>query len=43
MKYLDRILAVAAFAMGVVSIVWLRDADKSPIYFLVGYVLWRIR
>lgn len=43
MKYLDRILAVVAFAMGIASIVWLNDADKSPIYFLIGYVLWRVK
>jgi hypothetical protein len=43
MKYVDRILAVVAVAMGVVSIVWLGDADKSPLYFLIGYVLWRLR
>lgn len=43
MKKLDRALAVAAVAMGVVSIAWLRDADKAPIYFLIGYALWRVR
>jgi hypothetical protein len=43
MKQLDRILAAAAVAMGVVSIFWLRDADKAPIYFLIGYALMRLR
>jgi hypothetical protein len=43
MKSIDRILALAAVAMGVVSIVWLRDADKAPIYFLIGYALLRIK
>ena len=43
MKYVDRILTVAAIAMGVVSIVWLNDADKAPIYFLIGYALWRLK
>jgi hypothetical protein len=43
MKHTDRILAAAAVAMGVVSIFWLRDADKAPIYFLIAYALWRIK
>ena len=43
MKNVDRILAVAAVAMGVVSIVWLNDADKAPIYFLLGYALSRLK
>lgn len=43
MKHIDRILAIAAVAMGIASIVWLNDADKSPIYFLIGYALLRIR
>jgi hypothetical protein len=43
MKYLDRIIAVAAFVMGIASIFWLNDADKSPLYFLIAYVLWRFK
>jgi hypothetical protein len=43
MKFVDRVLAAAALAMGIVSIVWLRDADKSPLYFLIGYALWRFK
>jgi hypothetical protein len=43
LKNLDRLLAAAAVAAGVVSIVWLNDADKAPLYFLVGYALWRLK
>lgn len=43
MRNVDRILSVAAIAMGVVSIAWLNDADKAPIYFLIGYTLWRLK
>jgi hypothetical protein len=43
LRTIDRILSVAAIAMGAASILWLRDADKAPIYFLIGYVLWRLR
>lgn len=37
----DTILAVAALAMAILSIA-LGDADKSPIYFLPAYALWRL-
>ncbi len=37
---LDRLLALAAAVMGIVSIV-LNDADKSPLYFLLAYALGR--
>jgi len=32
----------AACAMGLASI-FLKDADKAPIYFLLAYVFWRLR
>ena len=38
---LNRTLSLAALAMGVASI-FLNDSDKSPIYFLLAYVLWRL-
>ncbi|MEE9211129.1 MAG: hypothetical protein V3U29_00575 [Phycisphaeraceae bacterium] len=38
----NRLLLVAAGAMGVASFTILNDADKSPIYFLLAYVLWRL-
>lgn len=37
----NRLLAIGAFALGVASIL-LQDADKSPLYFLLTYVLWRL-
>jgi len=40
--WMDRCLAVAAFALGVVSI-FIRDVDKCPIYFMLAYVLWRLK
>ncbi len=40
-RYLDRLLALGAAVLGVVS-VFLRDADKSPLYFLLAYILWRL-
>jgi hypothetical protein len=41
-RHVDLALAVAAIAMGIAS-VFLNDADKSPIYFLIAYILWRLR
>ncbi len=38
----NRVLMVAAGAMGVASFIILNDADKSPIYFLLTYVFWRL-
>jgi CBS-domain-containing membrane protein len=40
--YLDRALALMAAAMGAISVL-LGDADKSPLYFLLAYTLWRLR
>jgi len=37
----NRTLSLAALAMGAASI-FLNGADKSPIYFLLAYVLWRL-
>jgi hypothetical protein len=37
----DLVLAVFALVMAVVSII-LGDADKSPVYFLLAYALWRL-
>jgi hypothetical protein len=41
-RHLNLALAAAAAAMGVASI-YLDDIDKSPIYFLLTYILWRLR
>jgi hypothetical protein len=41
LRIVDVVFAVAALAMAVVSIV-LGDADKSPVYLLLAYVLWRL-
>jgi hypothetical protein len=38
---LDRVLAIAAVLMAVVSVL-LNDADKAPLYALLAYALWRI-
>lgn len=40
-RVVDGALAVVALAMAVVSIA-LGDADKSPLYFLLAYALWRL-
>ena len=37
----DLVLAVFALVMAVVSII-LGDADKSPVYLLLAYALWRL-
>ena len=37
----DATLAVVALVMAVLSVV-LGDADKSPVYFLLAYALWRL-
>ena len=39
--HLNRALSLGALGLGVASI-FLNDADKSPIYFLLAYVLWRL-
>lgn len=41
LRVADTVLAVVALAMAVLSIV-LGDADKSPVYFLLAYALWRL-
>jgi len=41
-RHVNLALAAAAAAMGVASI-YLNDIDKSPIYFLLTYILWRLR
>ena len=41
LRVVDVALAIAALAMAVVSIA-LGDADKSPIYLLLAYALWRL-
>ena len=38
----NRIIGISAFVMGIASIL-LRDADKSPLYFLAAYILWRLK
>lgn len=40
-SWLDAALAAGAAALGVASIA-LGDADKSPLYFLLSYLLWRL-
>ncbi|MBC8426660.1 hypothetical protein H8E07_21310 [bacterium] len=40
-KTMDRLLALAAAAMGIASIA-LNDADKSPLYGLLAYALARL-
>jgi len=42
MHLINRILAICALLMGIVSI-GLRDADKSPLYFLLAFVLWQLK
>ncbi len=37
----DAVLAVVALVMAVLSVV-LGDADKSPVYLLLAYALWRL-
>jgi hypothetical protein len=37
----DAVLAVVALALAVASVA-LGDADKSPIYLLLAYALWRL-
>jgi hypothetical protein len=41
LRVVDTVLAVAALAMAVASIA-LGDADKSPVYLLLAYALWRL-
>ena len=41
-RYVNRVLAVGAVGMGIASIL-MRDADKAPIYFVLGYILWIVR
>ena len=38
----NRGLMVVAAVFGIASIT-IGDADKSPIYFLLAYVLWRLK
>ncbi|MFH1277998.1 MAG: hypothetical protein ABIK65_06445 [Candidatus Eisenbacteria bacterium] len=40
-RVLDTLAILAALVMAVASIA-LGDADKTPLYLLVGYALWRI-
>ena len=42
MIWIDRLLAVAALALGVVSI-FIQDIDKCPIYFMLAYVFLRLK
>ena len=42
MIWIDRLLAVAALVLGIVSI-FLKDVDKCPIYFMLAYVLLRLK
>ncbi len=39
--WVDRFLLFVSIALGIISII-LKDADKSPIYFLFAYVFWRL-
>jgi len=39
--WFNRVLALAALALGIFSI-FIHDADKSPIYFLLAFVLWQL-
>jgi len=41
LRVVDVVLAIAALTMAVVSIA-LGDADKSPVYLLLAYALWRL-
>ena len=38
----NRFLLIVAVGLGVVSI-FMNDIDKSPIYFLLGYIFWRLQ
>ena len=40
-RQIDLGLAFAAAAMGIASM-FVNDVDKSPLYFLLAYVLWRL-
>jgi hypothetical protein len=42
LRVVDTVLAIAALAMAVLSAA-MGDADKSPLYLLLAYVLWRLR
>lgn len=42
MIWFNRLLFFGALAMAVISIV-MKDADKSPIYLLLAYILWRLK
>lgn len=42
MIWVDRILAAAALALGIVSI-FIHDIDKCPIYFMLAYVFLRLK
>jgi len=42
MIHINKVLMVLCIIAGVVSIL-IRDADKSPLYFLLAYVFWRLK
>ena len=39
--FLNRFFLLVARGLGIISI-FMNDVDKSPIYFLLAYIFWRL-